>query len=154
MPKTPAELDALLRDFLFGEWLRKAELTVEQWASFHAAIPEDWAVVIAEETGGAIAVSDWPNVIHRPRVLTRALTSVNTDEMTNFDDVVRKKFRSNAELARAVGISPALLSRARTKGDRGRALRKSVCEAIEKLTGWPAKEEKRYWPNGFVERKD
>lgn len=86
------------------------------------------------------------------KTIDESLTVVNSSDMQRFDSVVRAAgFRSNAMLAAAVNISPALLSRARTKGPkgRGRAIRKSVAEHIKKLTGWP--DDEKHWPNGFVE---
>jgi hypothetical protein len=87
------------------------------------------------------------------KTIDESLTVVNSSDMQRFDSVVRAAgFRSNAKLAAAVGISPALLSRARTKGPKGRAIRKSVAVKIQQLTKWPA--DAAHWPNGFVEVKN
>ena len=151
---------------LFEAWLSEAGLSEDAVRGFlEHGIPAEWAAAIADAFAGAVKVSDWPKVIaapkHRREVLHKRLrsSSVNVDMHADqrlaiskgqkgdeaFRKAIRAKGYTQNGLARAVGISPAVLSLHRNEL---RKIPKARAEAIQKLTGWPA--DGKHWPVGIV----
>lgn len=164
MPKTPDEIIALAESWTFDLFLEGVGCTREMFMGFATnGIPEDWADVLAAQSNGRLPLSIWPKIIHRPRVLTRALDRVKTVDMDlshrlaisegrggshdqRFKEAMKKAGYTQEGLAEAANISPSMLSRARAKK---RAIRVSKARRIQALIGWPADD--RHWPGGIVE---
>lgn len=169
LPSRPVTYDEFVRRMgriLFEAWRSEAGLTDEQLRGFFAhGVPAEWAEAIASVTADEIPVADWPKVIaapkHRREVLHKRLrsSSVNVDMNADqrlaiskgqkgdaaFRKAIQAKGYTQNGLARAVGISPAVLSLHRNEL---RKIPKARAEAIEKLTGWPA--DAKHWPVGIV----
>lgn len=142
---------------LFSSWVTEAGLTEETIRGFFPhGIPAEWAKAIAQSFR-SVPVSEWPKVIHPPRVLHKRLrrATVNSEMHADHRQAISRSrpgdeaFRNaigrytQNELAKAVGISPATLSFYRN----GRKVPKKVADDVERLTGFKATA--KNWPGGI-----
>jgi len=147
---------------MYRKWLEAIPWTREDFKRFwDHGMPIDYARAIEEASEGDVPVTMWPRLIHSPKVLHKRLRSstVNSDMHSEqriaiskgqggdpaFRKAIQAKGYTQNALARAVGVSPAVLSLHR---NRLRKIPRSRAEAIQKLTGWPA--DGKHWPVGIV----
>lgn len=164
MPKTLAERTAILQQFLFDAWLSKAGIDRDSWLAFEHGVPVEWAEAIEQITDGALKVSDWPRVIHAPKLLhgssqksivksnemhaaqKLAISQGRTDDDDKFADKIQAAGFTQASLAKAVGMTESLLSMCK---NGKRAMYLSRAQTIEKLTGYRAT--RANWRGGLVQ---
>ena len=149
-------------DALFDDWLSRTGWTEADVRSFMVnGIPIQWAEDCESATHGAWKVSDWPKVLHPPRLLQKSerASRVNVNKVTDehrfniakgqgggrFASVITKAKFTQRTLAEKLGIPPSLLSMYRKEK---RAIPLSRAEEIERLTGWKATA--KNWPGGIV----
>lgn len=148
--------------FLTEQWMSRAGWPRETIAGFlEHGIPVEYARMLDELTRGAVPVSFWPKLVHPPKALHKRLrsSSVNVDMNADqrlaisrgqagdaaFRKAIRAKGYTQNGLARAAGISPAVLSLHRNEL---RKIPRARAEKIAKLTGWPA--DAKHWPCGIA----
>ena len=156
------EFVAAMGAFLFEQWRDRIGWTADELRGFFAhGIAIEHAQAIADVTDGRFPVTLWPKLVHPPKLLHKRLrrATVNVDMNAEqrlaisrgqsgdqaFRKAIRAKGYTQNGLARAVGVSPAVISLHRNSL---RKIPKARAEAIAKLTGWPA--DARHWPCGIA----
>lgn len=160
------DLRRRLSAVMFDAWVTEAGFTEDELRGYvEHGVPAAVATVIDEVFAGAVKVSDWSKILpssrHRTGVLHKRLrpSRMNVDMHADqrlaiskgqggdlsFRNAIRAKGFTQNSLAKAVGVSPAVLSLHRNKL---RKIPRARAEAIAKLTGWAA--DARHWPCGIV----
>lgn len=157
------DLGDLIRDRLFAAWLKDIGWTPETFDGFANGIPVEWARAMAEPPL-SIPVSDWPRLLHGPRVLHKRLqrASVNGTDMDieqrlaisrgqakkgdPWAAALRKAKLTQNGLATKLGVSQTLLSLYR-KGDR--PIPRERADKVASLIAWPVTA--KNWPGGILE---
>lgn len=150
---------------LFDAWVTDAGFTEAELRGYvERGVPAAVASAIDEVFAGAVKVADWPKVlpsVHRTEVLHKRLrpsrvnVNMHADQRlaiskgqggdATFRKAIRAKGYTQNALARAIGVSPAVLSLHRNSL---RKIPRARAEAIAKLTGWAA--DARHWPCGIA----
>ena len=140
-------------------WMVEVDWNRDTFTGFLAhGCPAEYAKVLRDLFG--IPLETWPKVLHAPKSLTRKLTRVNTNGVTDehriniakgqkpgdkFMSAIAAKGFTQGQLAAAVGVNPALLSMYRSGK---RPIPEARAKRIEELAGWKAT--LRNWPGGIV----
>lgn len=70
MPLPLDEIEARLGHWLLLEWLKRVGWSLDDWRSMYAhGVPASWARIVAELTGGAVSLADWPRLLPEPKGL-------------------------------------------------------------------------------------